>query len=43
VIINPPADEGVALVVNKPHSATSSDEENKAAKSRYFDCLERFG
>jgi hypothetical protein len=42
VVINPPSDQGVTLVVGKPHGAASSDQQNKAAKSRYFDCLEWF-
>jgi hypothetical protein len=43
VIINPPADEGVTLVVNKPHRTASGDQQKKATNGRYFDCLERFG
>jgi hypothetical protein len=43
VVINPPANEGVALVVNKPHGTAGGDQQKKAANGRYFDCLERFG
>jgi hypothetical protein len=42
MIINPPPDQGVPLVVGEPHGAAGREEQNQAANGRYFDCLERF-